>query len=860
MQKRHARPVSQDDYAFCLRLDSWVDQWFESWSLVISPQGCRGSQGEIRHAVNVSHVNALIDMSLTYRPKRRSHVINAKTIEWFRQNHRQIVSEAQGQAHMNRRRCEDLQSCFHTFDDSNFQVRWHTKTKAKKRETWQNWKSWYRQQFSHDRPASCHFGPLKPSVINILNFVIEINQKRSPHKPLTPGEFRLLRHSTTTGDTPMTFQLENIKIAVLPKDLQYTALSYRWASMDLSRAKIIFLNSMPFVVNSKLFNMLLYVTQHASRQGYLWLDALCIRQDEEDSAEKSVQISLMGEIYKKANSVDIWLGDNYGSANLIEDLKRWGSEGILQRDVTKEATKLLDNPWFQRLWIVQELVLARPGAAFLVVRDRRMAWDSFAAVMHQIAAYYDKAIRNAGYQVSLFDSKDSRFPFREEIDSNRLERFNTNFDRNYAIAVVEFAHHFKQSVAKRLMEIRQMYISRGIRDSHEELLHLARDGQVSNPHDRVYALLGLFPTILLPGLTVDYAKQPWEVYRDFTVSKFASQSLTRTQVDLYCGPLVPLSMAEKCPSWVLDLSKRRQSMFLDKTQFFSTLNMAEIPDGYEILLNVSAESYEFPVPAVTIDQIATVIKPPKDLPALFSKWEEGMKNLMYKQVVDKYGNLCKVDDGVNPFRVALLTRISEFLSQLDHCYSQGRALANEYDISYTIPLWQIVIPPAVREPEGKPVVSAHLLSDMFNALTQGIPESAECYRKDKGRSETTGSLTLEDKHACFLSPGDQNPYNTIAQVIVIAIVSFFTERYQGSQCQFFMTKHGLCGLSKPGAQVGDHVAVLWHGVAGGCDVPFVIRERDDGCYSLVAPMYVPDDWKTLAEFRGTREPEIIIIK
>ncbi|KAL7958034.1 heterokaryon incompatibility domain-containing protein [Trichoderma compactum] len=48
---------------------------------------------------------------------------------------------------------------------------------------------------------------------------------------------------------------------------------------------------------------------------YIWVDAICINQ--EDISEKSSQVSMMVEIYKKATRVDIWLGNGSDSSDFI---------------------------------------------------------------------------------------------------------------------------------------------------------------------------------------------------------------------------------------------------------------------------------------------------------------------------------------------------------------------------------------------------------------------------------------------------------------------------------------------------------------------------------------------------------------
>jgi hypothetical protein len=55
---------------------------------------------------------------------------------------------------------------------------------------------------------------------------------------------------------------------------------------------------------------------------------------------------------------------------------------------------------------------------------------------------------------------------------------------------------------------------------------------------------------------------------------------------------------------------------------------------------------------------------------------------------------------------------------------------------------------------------------------------------------------------------------------------------------FFITGHGLCGLCMPGARSGDTVSVLFHGNPDYPNLPFIIRPRDDGWYSMVAIAWV----------------------
>ncbi|KAH7310126.1 heterokaryon incompatibility protein-domain-containing protein [Rhexocercosporidium sp. MPI-PUGE-AT-0058] len=110
----------------------------------------------------------------------------------------------------------------------------------------------------------------------------------------------------------------------------------------------------------------------------LWIDAICINQADAD--EKACQIPLMTKIYQDAQRVLVWLGPAAdGSAKLLDTLdsltnplrnakgvielsdKTFVSAGLppLSATIWSSAAEFLSRPWFRRLWIIQEVVLAR---------------------------------------------------------------------------------------------------------------------------------------------------------------------------------------------------------------------------------------------------------------------------------------------------------------------------------------------------------------------------------------------------------------------------------------------------------------------------------------------------------------------
>ncbi len=120
---------------------------------------------------------------------------------------------------------------------------------------------------------------------------------------------------------------------------------------------------------------------------HLWIDAICINQD--DLEEKNQQIPLMRQIYEGSIRTLVWLGEGTKESSpairLIsklkdaaekagpaaaeinifsrQDLAKYGLPSLLSRDYVS-LLSLLDLPWFQRAWIVQELAVSKQATVF----------------------------------------------------------------------------------------------------------------------------------------------------------------------------------------------------------------------------------------------------------------------------------------------------------------------------------------------------------------------------------------------------------------------------------------------------------------------------------------------------------------
>ncbi|PYI09618.1 HET-domain-containing protein [Aspergillus sclerotiicarbonarius CBS 121057] len=96
---------------------------------------------------------------------------------------------------------------------------------------------------------------------------------------------------------------------------------------------------------------------------YLWVDALCINQD--DLIERKEQVNLMSRIYTKATKVLVWLGikdeDTGHAIRFVSHLKYESyGEAMHSRYIVRGAGDWWHNrTWFTRAWVIQEVALAQ---------------------------------------------------------------------------------------------------------------------------------------------------------------------------------------------------------------------------------------------------------------------------------------------------------------------------------------------------------------------------------------------------------------------------------------------------------------------------------------------------------------------
>ena len=172
----------------------------------------------------------------------------------------------------------------------------------------------------------------------------------------------------------------------------YEAVSYCWD--DERKLYLIHVNDRPYYITDSVNKFLRY-RRDKDQSVTLWIDAICINQD--DHEEKQMQVQLMREIYLCSNRLTVWLGSPSEDINLAfatilyilqgDDLKL----PHLDRKSRRALNSLLDRPLWTRIWIVREIILgtmfSKGSAAVLQCGDFVAPMPAFWEVVHRFSSY-----------------------------------------------------------------------------------------------------------------------------------------------------------------------------------------------------------------------------------------------------------------------------------------------------------------------------------------------------------------------------------------------------------------------------------------------------------------------------------------
>ncbi|OQO07825.1 hypothetical protein B0A48_06616 [Cryoendolithus antarcticus] len=334
------------------------------------------------------------------------------------------------------------------------------------------------------------------------------------YRPLQAAHFRLVNILPGRPHDPICVEIEHVELATAPP---YCALSYVWGVPE-PRCHV-WVGDQTLEVGPNLHAALIQIRSKSAALT-IWIDAIAINQS--DNPEKSKQIPLMATLFRKAERVIAWLGEDDGAAEMaFRVFSRWAEFPLPgNRTTANEVRKYISDEqsverdalrsfycrtYFRRAWIVQETCTDRDRSPVLL-------WGTFLVPLSDVS----KAMEVLYMELS------------GEIIDNFLEDGRIGYENLAAVS----------GIALGAVTFSDMY-------------DCMLNREASNVLDRIYAARGLFCAAGDSYPAPDYDAPLHEVCTSYTRAAIRiEQRLT------VLGPDRPRCRSHGLPSWAVDLNDR----------------------------------------------------------------------------------------------------------------------------------------------------------------------------------------------------------------------------------------------------------------------------------------------------------------
>lgn len=612
-----------------------------------------------------------------------------------------------------------------------------------------------------------------------------------------------------------------LKVVSLDANPHFTALSYVWGAATDTRT--IRVDGTRVQVTASLASALRHIRdspppspsgEPATVQIILWVDAVCINQA--DIQERNQQVPMMKDIYSGAHGVTIWLGegdalsdhvlDHCRNDRFVDDVEKAAQSGlpptreqmrvavILQRNITR-------RPWWTRVWVVQEMVLAREDP--LVKCGLKFCSWSRLVRLHRAVQLW---LRNAPPE--LMKPHD-------------------------VVPLLNQGIEYKASVGI-LTSLREEYQVQGPTDTNI-VFELATECSATDTRDYVYGCLGFLRPEIVADIEVDYHKSPRDIFHQAVVAAYrhdAATFLTKAFLRLRFRP-----DDTSFPSWVPDLSLQHNSSNSSKQQqqpswgdfidnsyaLYENNMMVQTPFG-QIDPVFSDSDRILNLRGIKIDKITQVI-------LMESSYEE-LDDEELDAVIDPMDLPSDVNDIVDPESRRLECQIAGI--------QQARTLA--------VARWDMDAGKnsSANNERGPDGILHNLrgklpLEDLFWLF---VPRSS--FFVDLTKEEQSllwllvSEMTTEQHVTRFYAQAQRwGRWSQLREALIYAL------QYRMGQ-KFFISEGGFIGVGVPAIQQGDTIVYL-DGMTG----PFVLRPVQDGTYKMVGFAYVHEvmDTQVLNDLR-----------
>ena len=277
-------------------------------------------------------------------------------------------------------------------------------------------------------------------------------------------------------------------------------------------------------------------SRRAQQTLVIWIDSICIDQGNKD--EKSAQVKMMADIYKRADSVFIWLGRESEDSTIgmdfvlrIPDQEHQGMLSVRASDAHQWAAfmALMRRAWFSRRWVVQELAMAKK--AYLRCGNISVNWVDFVVAVE--------------FFIERFDTIAGLYTDSPIFQKNVL-----------ALGDI------RASVAPKMVTITNEFVrGRERLKSLEALVSELTMFEAGDPRDTVYAVVALAKDIeegserqlrnrqseetSSPSFKVDYRKNVLQVFTEFVAFCIHGSEQLGQQLDIICRKWAPNRRAKR---------------------------------------------------------------------------------------------------------------------------------------------------------------------------------------------------------------------------------------------------------------------------------------------------------------------------
>ncbi|KAF9872773.1 heterokaryon incompatibility protein [Colletotrichum karsti] len=291
---------------------------------------------------------------------------------------------------------------------------------------------------------------------------------------------------------------------------EYEAISYTWGGEDnnMGETGSIRLGEKTFCVTPNCESALRHIRSKFTRKT-VWIDAICINQD--DVNERGHQVRVMPQIYSGARQVLIYIGEaSPQDQELFNFLSGKPDDCTTHWQLQFTVVELLKRRYFSRVWILQEIALARK--ATLICGQNALPWSSM-----RISWLVELSLLSSPPDMTqLPPALSLRAPAYRD-SSNLLD-----------------------------------------------LLDLARKSQATDPRDKVFAVYGLMFLAEKDGLVADYTKSTEDVFidvatwiaRSFGLPALLARTVDVNQPDENAEADMHQWDNSSLPMWVPDWTKR----------------------------------------------------------------------------------------------------------------------------------------------------------------------------------------------------------------------------------------------------------------------------------------------------------------